>query len=156
MSLWDGVRRAFRAPAERREDVEREVDEELAFHIAMREERLRAKGSRPADAATEARRRFGDVDSIRTECLKTGGAQLRTDWLVRRIDDVQRDVRVALRSLRRTPVFALSAVMLLALGIGGTTAVFSIVNAIYFRPLPYPASERRAARADPAAVLRAD
>jgi len=153
MSLFDGIRRAFRAPAERPEDVEREVDEELQFHIAMREERLRARGVPAEQASVEARRRFGDVAAIRDECVNEGEEQLRAAQIGERLDDLARDVRIAIRSMRRSPGFAVAAAALLALGIGGTTAVFSVVNAIYFRPLPYPNADRlafaSAAFADP-------
>ena len=139
-----GVRRAFHLPAERPEDIEREVDDELSFHIAMREERLRARGVAPDIAATEARRRFGDVEMIRLECAETDRATLRDERIGARFDDVGRDIRIATRSLRRAPGFTIAAIGLLALGIGGTTSVFSVINAIYFRPLPYPEADRLA------------
>ena len=135
---------AVRPPAERPADVKHEVDEELAFHISMREEKLRKLGYAPDDAAAEARRRFGNVDDIRVECVDADREQLRSARLGERLADVGRDVRIAVRSLRRAPGFAVAAAALLALGIGGTTSVFSVVNAIYFRPLPYPNAERLA------------
>lgn len=148
-----GFRRAVRVPPERQDHVQREIDEELAFHLAMREERLRQRGLTPGDAALEARRRFGDIDSVRAECIDTDIAELRAVRFRERVADVLRDLRVAARSLRRSPGFALSCAALLALSIGGTASVFSIVSAIYLRPLPYPAADRlaiaRASRPDP-------
>ena len=144
MRRLPGFRRAARVPAERAADVAREVDEELAFHLAMREERLRARGLTPDDAAAEARRRFGDVDAVRAECVDSDAAELRSLRWHERAADLARDLRIAFRSLRRSPGFAVAAASLLALGIGGTTSVFSIVDAIYFRPLPYPNADRLA------------
>ncbi len=153
MSLFNGIRRAFRAPPARAADVEREVDEELAFHLAMREDALRARGLSRADAAAEARRRFGDLADIRAECADTSVTTFRRAHVAELFDDMVRDVRIAARSLRRSPGFAVAAVALLALGIGGTTSVFSVVDAVYFRPLPYPNAGRLviagAAFADP-------
>ncbi|MGH7622749.1 MAG: ABC transporter permease, partial [Gemmatimonadaceae bacterium] len=144
MMRFSGFRRTARVPAERTADVVREVDEELAFHLAMREERLRARGLSPDAATAEARRRFGDVDAVRAECVDSDAAELRSLRWHESAADVARDLRIAFRSLRRSPGFAVAAASLLALGIGGTTSVFSIVDAIYFRPLPYPNADRLA------------
>ena len=65
------------------------------------------------------------------------------------IDDLPRDVRYALRSLRRSPAFTVAAVLTLAIGIGATTAIYSVVDTVLIRPLPFPGSDRLVAITEP-------
>src|SRR6476620_7107842 len=107
------IRRALRLPRRGVNDVHGEVDDELAFHIAMREANLRARGLSAEQAAIEARRRFGDLNDIRFECLETARQMSRREWLRARIHDIKRESRAAVRSLQRAPGFAIMSALLL-------------------------------------------
>ena len=108
---------------------ERELDDEVRFHLEMQAEDYRRRGMDSAEARLAARRDFGGVEPMK-EMLR----ERRTfSWL----DIVAKDVTHALRSLRRQPGFAIAAVLSLALGIGVTTAIFTVLNAVALRPLPY-------------------
>ncbi|MFL5580641.1 MAG: ADOP family duplicated permease [Gemmatimonadaceae bacterium] len=135
-----GWRPAFRLPMGRR--VEADVDEEIAFHLAMREERLRARGLEPEDARQKARERFGDLEQVRHEMVQIDREQARRKRLSDTLEDVMQDVVFALRALRRAPGFAAAAILTLALGIGSAAAIFSVTYGVLLRPLPYPQAER--------------
>jgi putative ABC transport system permease protein len=141
MMLPDGFRRVFRLPASPAR-VERDVDEEIAFHLAMREERLRAAGVPPDEARRVARKRFGDVDRVADECRVIDAEQVRVRRRSEILASIWQDARYGARSLLRAPAFAASALLTLALGIGATTAVFSVVYGVLLRPLPYAEPER--------------
>jgi len=133
MSLPSGWRRLFRHSS-----AARDVDDEIAFHIAMREETLRRHGLAAEDARTSAIARFGDRDAVREECLEIHSRFDREVRLMEWLASVASDFRFAIRSLRRTPAFTLAAALTLALGIGATSAMFTLVDGILLRPLPYP------------------
>ncbi len=122
--------------------VNQEVDEELAFHVEMRTRELIARGSDPRTAREQALSRLGDLARLRRTCVDIGRKRDREMRLTQWIDEFRDDVRFAARQLRRAPGFAIVAALTLALGIGATTAIFSVVHAVVLRPLPYPGPEQ--------------
>ena len=112
----------------RRSKLDDDLREEIEAHIALRRQSLIDEGMDPRDAAFEARRIFGNVTAIREET--------REMWSAHGIDSIGQDVRYGLRMLRRSPAFALAAIGSLALGIGASAAVFSLVDALLMRQLP--------------------
>jgi putative ABC transport system permease protein len=122
--------------------MEQALDDELEFHLAMREEKLHEQGLSTEDAHARALTRFGDRDRIRAECLTIDRHYAREISVMEWIESVMADVRYAARTLRRAPAFTAIAVTTLALGVGATTAIFSLVDGILLRPLPYPEPQR--------------
>jgi putative ABC transport system permease protein len=119
-----------------------DVDEELAFHIESRVADLVAEGMSPEEARRVARERFGDVDRI-SKTLRTLSEQReismnRTEW----IHSIGQDLRYAFRQLVANRMLTVVAVLTIALGVGANTAIFSVVNAVLLRPLPYAHADR--------------
>ncbi|QSQ12200.1 ABC transporter permease [Myxococcus landrumensis] len=125
-----------------RERLEDDVAEELEFHLAMRTDELIARGMSPEQARAEALRRFGSVDTYRKQTHMIDKDMAHARRRIELWDMVQRETRQALRSLARSPTFAVMTVLTLALGLGATTALYSVVNAVVLRPLPYAAPEQ--------------
>ena len=135
-----GWRKAFRLPFARR--VESEVDDEISFHIAMREEQLRRRGLSGDEARDAARLRFGDVEHVRQECVEIDRGRARRERVTEVMGGVMQDIVFALRGFRRARSFTAAAVITLAIGIGSSAAIFSVAFGVLLRPLPFPAADR--------------
>ena len=114
--------------------VEQELDEEIRYHQDRLADDLIAAGMPPAAARQAARRELGPLDSSLEQCRDARG--------VTRLESIARDAGYAARALRRSPGFTAVALASLALGIGATATMFTFVEAILLRPLPYPGADR--------------
>lgn len=128
-ALKDRLWTFFRRGAE-----EQALREEMQFHLDMETRKLRASGLSEVEARRQARIAFGGEERMKERA--------RTERGTRWIDDTLADLRYAVRGLRRAPGFALVAVVTLSVGIGATTAMYTLVDGVLLRPLPYPESDR--------------
>lgn len=136
MAVWKRCLRLFRP------DVRADVDDELRFHLEARIADYEAHGCAHADAVRMARDRFGDPEHVRRVLETHDFARQRRQNRKEYVAQLLYDVRIAIRSLRRTPAFSLTVVATLAIGIGANTSVFSVVSRELLDPLPYHDSAR--------------
>ncbi|MBW3534653.1 MAG: ABC transporter permease, partial [Gemmatimonadetes bacterium] len=132
MGWWKRTAEAL-ATLLRKERVERELDDELAFHVEQEAAKLLRQGAEPEDARREALRRFGGLERTKE--------QVRDERGVRALEDLIQDVRYGLRTLAHNPGYTLVVLMTLGLGIGANTAIFSVVSGVLLDPLPYEDGE---------------
>ncbi len=130
------LRRLMRSLAAflRRDHLTRDMEDEFRLHVDLETERLVAQGVPPREARRDAERRFGSVARVRDEGRDARG--------IGAVEAVLRDLRVAGRSLRRTPAVTIGAMVTLALGIGATTTIVSAVSTVLLRPIPSPDLDR--------------
>ena len=136
-----GLRRFFRLPSAER-DVHALVDDEIAFHVDMLAEQLATEGHPPEAARREALRRFGNLDGVRRRCYEISLSHATAMRHHEMLSTVWQDIVYAVRGMRRARGFSLVVLLTLALGIGATTAMFSVVRGVLLRPLPFPDAER--------------
>src|SRR5262245_16898729 len=127
------IRRAFRLPG-RSSRVEAEMDDEIAFHVAMRVEDLMARGLSRAEAEAEAARRFGLSSESRTQLLEAARGREDRLTMIERLDAVRQDLRYGLRQLRRAPAVTATVVLTFALGIGANATMFGVIDRLLLRP----------------------
>jgi putative ABC transport system permease protein len=114
----------------RRDKLEHQLDKELLFHIEQHAADLIVRGATPDEAHHRARRAIGGPEQVKEKCRDARG----TRWL----EDLAQDTRYALRTFRQKPGFAIIALLILALGIGATTVMFTVINGVLLKPLEFP------------------
>src|SRR6476661_7309401 len=117
-----------------RTTVDRELDEELRFHVEQHVEKLMQSGIPETEARRQACLLFGSREQIKEECHEARGTHL--------LETLWQDIHYSARILRKSPAFALTVILTLALGIGATTSMFSVVQGVMLAPLPYPEPDR--------------
>src|SRR5215471_6955699 len=133
MSLWTQFG-SWTAATLRSSRMEREMDEEMRFHIEARAADLAKEGLTPQAALRQARLEFGGIETAKGDCRDAVGVSF--------LETLLQDVRHGIRAMVRTPAFTATAIVVLALGIGANTAIFSVVDAVLLRPLAYRDSGR--------------
>jgi predicted permease len=127
MNILQKIWRWLRSLGQRRA-VKQEIDEELRFHVEQRTAENVAAGMSPEEAAREARRRFGNVQSVREQCRERRGASFgEATW---------QDIRYGARVLCKAPSFTMAVILTLAVGIGFNSSVFSLIYSMFLRTMP--------------------
>jgi putative ABC transport system permease protein len=134
--MWRRYRRFLRS------DVAADVDEEIEFHLSMRSRDYEARGLPRDAAAAAARERFGDVGRVAGWLRRHDNERERARRAGEIMSSIHHNLRVGVRALIKQPTFTVAAVLTLALGIGATTAMFSIVYGVLLRPLPFGEPDR--------------
>ncbi|HEY9479230.1 MAG TPA: ABC transporter permease [Gemmatimonadaceae bacterium] len=129
--------------------VERDVDEEIEFHIEMRTRRLVGSGMDPTAARAQALHRFGDLSAVRSECLTIDNKRERAMKRANHLEELRQDAAYAVRTLLQHRSFTAIVMLILALGIGANTAMFTLVDALLLRQLPVPHAEQLITVGDP-------
>ena len=138
-----GVRRLFQLPPRTRDLTDADADAELDAFLQARIEHLVASGMTPADARAEALLRLGaPLDDVRASLHRSAGRREGCLRVLQWADAVRADARFALRQFARAPGFTATAALVLAVGIGATTAIYSAVQAVVLRPLPVAQPDR--------------
>jgi putative ABC transport system permease protein len=137
-----GIRRAFQLALRRRDRWEREVEDEIRLHLSLRTEQLVAQGATADEAYREALRRFGPLIESRAQLLEAARHREHRMQRTEFLSDLRQDVAFAWRTLARQRSWTTVTVLTLALGIGATTAVFSVVSTLMLHPLSYPNAGR--------------
>jgi predicted permease len=146
-----GRRRAVSLPPSKRR-IDAELRDEFRFHFEERIEQFVAAGMTRDAAEAEVRRRFGDVATWHQMAKHIDEETMRQTRRFEFIDTVRRETARSVRVLLRTPTFSLMALLTLALGIGATTSIYTVLDAVVLRPLPYPASHELVSLLHPATV----
>jgi len=134
-----GLRRSLRLPGRQ---VESDIDDEIAFHLESRVRALVTQGHTDDEARRIAQLEFGDLTASRRELAALDRHRRRRERIEHVVQSIGQDLRYAIRSLRRSPAFTVTAVLTLVIGIAGAVAIFAVVNAVLLRPLPFKNPER--------------
>jgi predicted permease len=139
---------AHKSPAWRRylrfwgSDLPADVDEEIRFHLDMHVAEYIKRGMSPGDARRASLERFGSIDRARTQTIDIDRRQMQSEVRDRALADLRQDIAFGGRMLRRQPLPTGVSMLCLALGIAGTTAMFSVGHTMLVRPMPYPNGDR--------------
>jgi putative ABC transport system permease protein len=140
--IRSGIQRAFKLAIRRRDRWQEDVEEEIKLHLSLRAEQFMADGASANDAYAEAVRRFGPLMESRARMLDAARYREHRMQRTEYVAQIKQDLAFALRTLRRQKAWAAITVFTLALGIGATTAVFSVVSSLILHAISYPHADR--------------